>query len=424
MLRNNLFSILLIAPIWFLSIHDSKSQNVSAIRQLEIISGQSLQQNNTSINYYIDNPAPPPMPTMDFYNAEFSSFLSEQSNQENELGAKYYNQKKWDKAARHFKKAMKLNPENKLYKAHLDYANRQLNLEKEKSKPIVNPNAKTDAVFLSNFNKDIATLNTKMKTLRKSLASYVPHLGTPIRIVEDGLMLGLFNTEREFWIDQNKPNNPYAEKINMNNPFSKKEFKEGEYYAGTDKSTNMELLRGFVDNALLGKYTLNSKHGKELCSKLSGAHFKRMIAHSNGATITEALIRENVIKVDELNILGGDRSLMNFSGYDDLVKSGKVKKIVVWINPGDIIPIGTSAHLLASTMTENGKYKTNFTQFFNHKLLGHGNTNPNIEYRFLSGPQYQKGQKMEFNANVFNAHDLSTYFENMRIYFELNPSKR
>lgn len=423
MFRNNLITMLLVVPIWFLSIDDCKSQSVSAIRQLEIISGQSLSQNRTNINYNIVVPAPPPMLTMDFYNAEFGDFLHEQSNKENEIGAKYYNQKNWAKAASHFKKALKLNPDNTAYKAHLDYANQQLALEKEKPKPYVNPNAKTDAVFLSNFNKDIAALNTQMKTLRKPLASYVPPLGTPLRVVNDGLMMGLYSTEREFWMEQNKPNNPYAEKKNMNNPFSKKEFKEGEYYAGTDKSTNMELVRGFVDNALLGKYTLNTKHGKELCSQLSGTHFKRMIAHSNGATITEALIRENVIKVDELNILGGDRSLMNFSGYDELVKSGKVKKIVVWINPGDIIPIGSSAHLLAGTMTDNGKYKTNFTQFFDHKLLGPGNTNPNVEYRFLSGPQY-KGQKMEFNAKVFDAHDLSTYFENMEIYFRLNPGKR
>jgi hypothetical protein len=164
---------------------------------------------------------------------------------------------------------------------------------------------------------------------------------------------------------------------------------------------------------------LSTQHGKELAARLSGTHFKRLIAHSNGATISEALIRENVIKVDELNILGGDRSLMNFSGYDELVKTGKVKKVIVWVNPGDVIPVGSSALPLAGKITDTGRYQSNLTAFFDYKLTGAGNTNPNVEYRFLKGPQFAKGQKMEFSSKAFDAHDLSAYFENMNRYFNL-----
>ena len=64
----------------------------------------------------------------------------------------------------------------------------------------------------------------------------------------------------------------------------------------------------------------------------------RLTAHSNGATIAEALVRQGVITVDELNIVGGDRSLANVSELQDLLDSGKVKRVRVWINPGDPVP--------------------------------------------------------------------------------------
>ena len=313
-----IFFISIITQLIFSPIIEAQS----AIHQLELLVGQTIDRSKNADGYnnnYTNTPAVPIM-TMDDYDNEFTDFLTVQSNKENQKAIKCYNDKDWAKAISHFKKALKLNPDNTSYSAHLAYANDQLVRENEKTKKPINTNKKTDDVFLKNINQNIDVYKNQLKILRKPLMSYVPPIGTPRRIIEDGLMLGLFSTQKGFWVDQKTPNNPYVEKDNIDDPFSKKAFKEGEYYAGTDKSTNLELLRGFIDNASIGKYTLNSAYGKELVSKLSGTHFNRLMAHSNGATISEALIREDIITVDELNILGGDRSLMNFSGYDDLVK--------------------------------------------------------------------------------------------------------
>jgi hypothetical protein len=390
-----------------------------AIRQLELLTGQTIDRGYSSGNYDYSSSAPSTLPSMDYYNGEFGSFLAEQSFKESEKGVKAYNKKKWASAVKHFKKATKFDPGNSVSASNLANAKTQLAIEKEKNKKPDNPYKKTDDLFLSNINKDIEAYGNQVKWVRKSIAGYVPPLppaGAPRRVVADGLMMGLYSTEFDFWLDSQRPDNPFTGSGKVTNPFTNKEFKEGEYFAGTDKKTNSELVRGFLDNAFLGKFTLNTEYGKELVNRLNGTHFNRLIAHSNGATVSEALIRENVITVDELHVMGGDRSVMNFSGYDDLVKTGKVKKIVVWINPGDLIPCGTSALPLAGKITDTGRYQSNMTAFFDYRLKGQGNTNPNVEYRILQGASYQKGQKMEFNSKIFEAHELKVYFENVQRY--------
>ena len=47
-------------------------------------------------------------------------------------------------------------------------------------------------------------------------------------------------------------------------------------------------------------------------------------------------------KKNELDILGGDRSLGNARALQGLLDSGKVKRIVVWVNVNDPVPWGTS----------------------------------------------------------------------------------
>ncbi len=107
---------------------------------------------------------------------------------------------------------------------------------------------------------------------------------------------------------------------------------------GQDDRPVSELVRGLLDSLSSGQYTLSSDAAKALVHDLQGDHFMRLTAHSNGATIAEALVRQGVITVDELNIVGGDRSLANVSELQDLLDSGKVKRVRVWINPGDPVP--------------------------------------------------------------------------------------
>lgn len=233
---------------------------------------------------------------------------------------------------------------------------------------------------------------------------FVPAPPKP-RIIHEGIILGLFNTQE---INAVK---------HVRSPFTGKEYKDDEFFATSDEVTAWELLRGVVDNSYLGEYTLNTEWGKKLVTKLEGTHFDRLIAHSNGATVSEALIRKGIITVDELNIVGGDRSLINYFGYNELIASGKVKRVVVWLNPGDLIPYGSSAGLFSTPLGPRNQYMKTAEDYFILKLTGQnkgGDTK--VEYRFLMGSQYA-GQVPEV-GDIFDAHGLDTYIQNMKTYFD------
>jgi len=370
----------------------------SAIQQLEEITGQKIDRSG-----FYDNEIPNPVPDQQYYNNEYTNYLSLQAHDENESGINAYNNKDWGKAASHFNKALKLNPNEPVYKQNYENALHQKCEEKER-KAEEEKYKKVDQTFLKSYNKDVKAYTTQVNSLRKTIAGYVPPIGTPTRNVKEGLMLGLFNTQSD-----------YAFK-NIESPTGHV-FKEGEYYTGTDTKSVTELVRGIVDNYTLGKYTLNTEKGKELISALNGTHFERLYAHSNGATISEALIREGVITVDELDIMGGDRSYMNFDSYKELINSGKIKKIVVWYNPGDIIPKGSSVKLLHPNVNFSKEYDKIFEAIEDHSLTDY--QNGKIQYKKLKGNQY-KGQEYKFGLDFFEAHSLESYFYNIKKYYGNN----
>lgn len=240
----------------------------------------------------------------------------------------------------------------------------------------------------------------------EAIKSVVPPVGfNKKKIVEDGFMLGLFNEESVYLQDTSL----------LKSPFTGRAYHEGEFFAGTDKVTAFELYRGLRDSWKIGDYTLSTEYGQNLVRRINGTHFKSLIAHSNGATISEALIRAEHIKVDELNIIGGDRSLMNNDGYDELIKKHGVKKIVVWVNPCDLVPDGSSAlKLIKSSTGYNKEYEKAFLDYVNNSLIAGKKQNPNVEYRILDGPEYPCGQSY---LSPLDAHGFDCYMKNMKVYW-------
>jgi hypothetical protein len=103
-----------------------------------------------------------------------------------------------------------------------------------------------------------------------------------------------------------------------------------------------EVGRILGDHLAVGEVSLNTPQGQEAVRALEGKAFDRLVAHSNGASVAEALIRNDIIKVDELDIMGGDRSLASGHALQQLMDSGRVKRVVVWINTNDPVPGLTS----------------------------------------------------------------------------------
>jgi hypothetical protein len=232
--------------------------------------------------------------------------------------------------------------------------------------------------------------------------------------IHDGIILGL--------------NDPVGDVIskygNAHSPYTGKPYDRNAIFATTDAKDGSEAVRGLMDNHYLGEYTLNNEYGKKLISQLNGTQFDRLTAHSNGATVAEALIRRGVIKVDELNIVGGDRSMINQLGYMELINSGKVKRIVVWTNPGDFVPLGSSSAILSPFGPTASLPATAASQYFAEKILGINNGgDARVTYRPLSGTHY-KGQDWHLDSTIMDAHSLKdAYIPNIAAYFvEHNPS--
>ena len=230
------------------------------------------------------------------------------------------------------------------------------------------------------------------------------------RQIHEGILLGLFD-----------PQGGAAEKYaGALSPFTGKLYGADSVFATTDAKDASEAMRGLLDNHYLGAYTLNTPYGKELIRRLQGTHFDRLVAHSNGATIAEALVRRGVIQVDELNVVGGDRSMVNQPGLQELIASGNVKRVVVWINPGDVVPAGSSAALLSPFGPAGSLPVATTAQYFAELLTGNnqgGDTR--VEYRFLAGKDY-KGQAMRLDN--FDAHSLrDAYLPNIRDWLRRQP---
>ncbi len=289
-------------------------------------------------------------------------------------------------------------------------ANPQLKGEKKPSFGLKNAgqNEINDPLINDNISQLIRKDSIHYLSQLQQLMIEADHIKVPSppkpKIIHEGIILGLFNTREINAVKK------------ITSPFTGKPYKEDEFFATSDSVSAKELLRGVIDNGYLGEWTLNTAWGKKLLASLDGTHFDRLIAHSNGATVSEALIRKGIITVDELNVVGGDRSLINYFGFNELIASGKVKRVIVWVNPADIIPYGTCAGLFSTPVT-GVQYSKTISGYFIRKLSGQNEGGEaKVEYRFLKGSQYE-GQVPEV-TNVFAAHGLDAYSRNMIRYFQ------
>jgi hypothetical protein len=392
------YSIVFAQPEW------KGNGNTSPTKQLEYMTGETIQTGGNSGSYESPTYYQPSQAEM---NQSFEDIFFDKAESENSKGVKAANSGDWDAAIRHFKKATKLYPSSQTFQNNLKNALNQKSYQVKKNTPPKLTSVQED--FIKTYNSDRTKYKTQLQRL-ETIKTKVPPLGfNAKKTVESGFMLGIFNEESEYLLDQNK----------LKDPVTGNSYKEGEFFAGTDRVTSFELCRALLDSWTLGEYTLSTDYGKKLVQRINGTHFKTLIAHSNGATITEGLIRNGYIKVDELNIIGGDRSLMNNDGYDELIKKYGVKKIVVWVNPYDLVPIGSSSlKMFKNSKSYNAEYEDVFNKYVNHSIKGSGQPNLNIEYRFLDGPEYTKGQGCCTPKELYEAHVFASYLENMKIYWK------
>lgn len=387
----------------------------SAIGQLEHITGERIDRYQVPVN----GPTPVEQDqeyyaNMDYYNQQYTAYLREQANSENEAGIKAYNKGNYALAARHFRIALKMDPTVEVYKTNLNNSEQQLANQKE-SEYWEKYYAKADAAFLKSYNSDSRDYVKQLNRTSKGLASYVPELNSTRKIISEGVVLGLMSFQDSF--DGQSLTGPKGNLINAQNVYATGTAEMDVAFWKEIRKVSFELFRGLADNITKGDYTLlATPNGKRLVERMSGNHYNTLYAHSNGATVTEALIRKGIITVDELHIMGGDRSMMNFDGYNDLVDKGLVKKIVVWYTPGDMIPKGTSSFLLHPGTLMNEEHKKTFNAIENN--LEYTTKDGKVQYKSLRQDNCTDcpGQQIEWSdpKKWFDGHNYKTYVNLMK----------
>lgn len=242
-----------------------------------------------------------------------------------------------------------------------------------------------------------ASLSAQRKKLELELAKMLkqvkePPAPTDGRQVDEGVFLGITNTQYD------------AQQLVLRgqSPFSGRPYvamqKKGQFQAfafgKTDEPVH-EAGRGLLDSVSRGAHTLDQEHLKRMLPMLKGTHFKRLSAHSNGATIAEAMLRKGLIRADELNVLGGDRALSRIAAYQRLLDTGKVKRVVVWVNRGDPVPYMASPH--------TGPARDAAEMLRGMRSAG----KPTVEFRFF-GKDYWV-DKAKHNLEAYSNHIAEAY---------------
>lgn len=147
-------------------------------------------------------------------------------------------------------------------------------------------------------------------------------------------------------------------------------------------------------------FSLAGPNAKLELNKLKDKKFSRLIAHSNGATVVECLLNDSLIEVNELNIIGGEKSLLNGQALQKLLDNGTVKRVVLWIKLDD--PAIWITNLTDDNISERTQNFITFKTRFDKTGTQTGSSK--VEYKWILG----SGSLALLNAK--DPQFISTYF--------------
>lgn len=157
------------------------------------------------------------------------------------------------------------------------------------------------------------------------------------------------------------------------------------------------------------KFSLGSPQAKAELNKLKYKSFNRLIAHSNGATVAECLLNNSLIEVSELNIIGGEKSLINGKSLQQLLDNGTVQKIVVWVKLDD--PAVWITNLKSKSIDDRTQ------NFISYKIKNVNNKKEvkktEVEYKFI----LNKGSLATLNK--IDSQFIVSYFKEIANEFKI-----
>jgi|GEM_PF-4070170 len=162
----------------------------------------------------------------------------------------------------------------------------------------------------------------------------------------------------------------------------------------------MEIASKRADRIPSEPFSLASPRTKDALNRIKDKNFHRLIAHSNGATLVECLLNDSLIGAKELNIIGGEKSLLDGQSLQYLLDNGIVKRIIVWVKLDDpaiwltSLDEDTIAELAANFISYKTKVDAKNTPLETSK----------VEYKWI----LSRGSLAELNAQ--DPQFMSIYF--------------
>lgn len=234
----------------------------------------------------------------------------------------------------------------------------------------------------ADFQKNVTIARQKLKqdkvVIQEELAKIAPSAQplVPIELAEAVIL----STDVEFEVEDNT--------LTIDNT---DEFGSVEFTQTTDNKSSViasfvvpsDSEKGVFLNSNESKFvSLSTPASKLEIDKLRGKKFDRLVAHGDGATIAEMLIKNSIIKVKELAIMEGDRVLLNGADLQKLIDTKMVERIVVWNNLDETNVWLVSADKVNVPQTEKFiSYKRKFANFTKTTA------SRKVEYKWIVGKE-------------------------------------
>jgi hypothetical protein len=136
--------------------------------------------------------------------------------------------------------------------------------------------------------------------------------------------------EREMMVQQMKlAGNQYSDGV---------DFKRYNFVLGIAASTNAAIdlsTRVIFDELTKGQFSAEEQKAYD---SLKGRQFDELACHSNGAMICLAALENKDIVADRVTLYGPQVTIESLKMWDELVRSGHVRSVQVYINRSDPVP--------------------------------------------------------------------------------------
>lgn len=205
--------------------------------------------------------------------------------------------------------------------------------------------------LVQQFDSDKTEYRREMSSRLQRLSNSMDHINVPSPVIH-------YNTVMFFGAGVTPDQAAEAQKNRIVNPFDTKPYDR--VLAFGREGFFDDLPRAALDHMLADFDTLSPQVLSQV-GAVHGAVIDRLVAHSNGGIVAEVLIRNGYIHVKELDLLGGDGSLMSIDALRELhERTGVIIHVyAAKDDPVPLLPVGWKIRELSEKLRETLPSKKN-----------------------------------------------------------------